>query len=62
VRKTDATGTRAESTGPEAAALGFRRIASDDHENMRLQFPLCDALYAYCRSRIDGGGKLEHAA
>src|SRR2546422_954247 len=24
-------------------------IARDDHDNMRLQFPLYDALYAHCR-------------
>ena len=40
-----------ESRGLYAAASGFREIAQDDQENMRLQFPLYDALYAYCRSR-----------
>lgn len=51
----------AESAGLEAAAAGFRAVAKDDHENMRLQFPLYDALYKYCRGRLDGTIKLEHA-
>lgn len=50
-----------EGAGLEAAALGFRQIAKDDHENMKLQFPLYDALYAYCKWRIEEGGKLEHS-
>lgn len=53
---------RIEAAGLEAAALGFRRIAKDDHENMRLQFPLYDALYAYCKWQVEEGGKLEHTA
>jgi hypothetical protein len=50
-----------ESGGLEAAALGFRVIAKDDFDNMRLQFPLYDALYDYCRSRISGSARLENA-
>ncbi len=53
---------RPEGAGLEAAALGFRSVAKDDHDNMRLQFPLYDALYAYCKWRVEQGGKLEHAA
>ena len=53
---------RAEGAGLEAAALGFRRVARDDHENMRLQFPLYDALYAYCAWRIAEGGGLEQTS
>jgi hypothetical protein len=41
----------AEGIGLEAIADGFRRIARDDHDNMALQFPVYDALYAYCRAR-----------
>src|SRR5207237_3484883 len=37
---------RPEGAGLEAAALGFRQVAKDDDENIRLQFPLHDALYA----------------
>jgi Uncharacterized conserved protein len=41
-----------ESKGLKAAALGFREISKDDYENMRLQFPLYDALYKYCQIKI----------
>ncbi len=51
----------AESAGLEAAALGFREIASDDHENMKLQFPFYDAMYAYVKQRLEGRTRLEHA-
>lgn len=64
VRTADARGVprpRPEGAGLEAAALGFRQVAKDDHENMRLQFPMYDALYAYCKWRVEQGGKLEHA-
>lgn len=54
------SGSRPEATGLEAAATGFRQITRDDIENQRLQFPLYDALYAYCQWRIEKGGKLEH--
>ena len=50
-----------ESVGLEAAAAGFRVLAKDDHENMRIQFPLYDALYEYCKNRLAGTVKLEHA-
>ena len=50
-----------ESAGLEAAALGFRRIAKDDYENMLLQFPFYDAMYAYVKERLEGKAKLEHA-
>jgi hypothetical protein len=62
VRTADASGPRPEGAGLEAAALGFREIASDDHENMRMQFPLYDALYAYCRAKVEKRARLEHAA
>lgn len=50
-----------ESPGLEAAANGFRSIAKDDFENMRLQFPLYDALYAYCKSKVSGEKVLVHS-
>ncbi len=50
-----------EGVGLEAAALGFRQIAKDDYDNMRLQFPFYDALYAYCKWKVEKGGQLEHA-
>lgn len=43
-----------ESAGLYALASGFRALADDDRENMRLQFPAYDALYAYCRARATG--------
>ena len=54
------TGAEPEAAGLEAAATGFRLLAKDDHENQRLQFPLYDALYAYCKWRLEEGGRLEH--
>ncbi len=39
-----------ESAGLFAAASGFRKTAKDDFDNMRLQFPFYDAMYAYCQS------------
>jgi hypothetical protein len=49
-----------ESAGLEAAAIGFRNIADNDHDNMRVQFPLYDALYAYCRRKVNESEQLEH--
>jgi len=53
---------RPEGAGLEAMALGFRTNAKDDFENMRLQFPAYDALYSYCKLKVDGKAKLEHAS
>ncbi len=50
-----------ESAGLEAMALGFRAIAKDDFENIKLQFPAYDALYAYCKAKVEHGEKLEHS-
>jgi len=50
-----------ESAGLEALAFGFRGIARDDFENMRLQFPTYDALYEYCKSRLAGTARLENS-
>ena len=52
---TDARHLTPESAGLYAAATGFQAISKDDHENMARQFPLYDALYAYCRSRVTVG-------
>lgn len=40
-----------ESAGLLAVAEGFHATTPDDHEKLRLQFPLYDALYAYCRQK-----------
>lgn len=63
VRTADAAprNPRPEGAGLEAMALGFRSNARDDFENMRLQFPAYDALYAYCKLKVEGKAKLEHA-
>lgn len=42
-----------ESAGLYALATGFQRIAADDHDNMARQFPAYDALYAFCRARLE---------
>ena len=54
------SGTEVEAAALEAAATGFRRMAKDDLENQRLQFPLYDALYTYCKWKVEEKGKLEH--
>jgi len=51
------SGKEAEAAGLAAAASGFRAVAKDDHENQRLQFPLYDALYAYCEERLKATGR-----
>ena len=49
---TEARGLTPESAGLYAVATGFQAIARDDFDNMKLQFPVCDALYDYCRARL----------
>jgi len=41
-----------ESPGLFAVAKGFRQISKDDYDNMRLQFPVYDALYAFCKTKV----------
>ena len=41
-----------ESHGLYAFAYGFRQISKDDYDNMRLQFSAYDALYAFCKMKI----------
>ena len=45
-------GTAPEATGLEAIARGFGLVYSDDHEILEKQFPVYDALYAYCKARV----------
>ena len=47
---TEARDIAREAWGLYAVASGFSEIARDDVENMALQFPVYDALYAYCRT------------
>jgi hypothetical protein len=58
-RVTGPTDSAPESVGLEAAATGFRMITKDDKENMKLQFPLYDALYSYCQLRVNEGQSIE---
>ncbi|MDE2293605.1 MAG: chromate resistance protein [Elusimicrobia bacterium] len=43
-------GTCPESAGLRAVADGFHDTVPDDHRKLALQFPVYDALYAYCRN------------
>jgi len=38
-----------QSAGLRALGEGFLEVSADDHELLRLQFPVYDALYAWCR-------------
>lgn len=55
-----ARAARRKPPGSRLAATGFRTTAKDDLENRRLEFPLHDALYAYCSSKVNESGRLEH--
>ncbi len=46
----DITITR-ESAGLQTIAEGFRLMSRDDHDNMKKQFAVYDALYAYFRKK-----------
>jgi hypothetical protein len=48
-----------ESAGLLAAATGFREIAHNDHENLQKQFPVYDALYAFCQIKIKNSKKIK---
>lgn len=46
-------GLEPEAAGLRAIAHGFALLlGEDDQEKLRLQFPLYDALYAWCRHRL----------
>ncbi|HKW91810.1 MAG TPA: chromate resistance protein ChrB domain-containing protein [Methylomirabilota bacterium] len=47
---TEARDLAREAWGLYAVASGFREISRDDFDNMARQFPVYDALYAYCRT------------
>ena len=44
-----------ESRGLAAFANGFRIISANDHDNIQKQFPLYDAIYAYCAMKVASG-------
>lgn len=39
-----------QSAGLKAIAEGFSKICADDHRKLELEFPLYDALYAWCQA------------
>jgi hypothetical protein len=41
-----------QSAGLKATATGFNLLAQDDNDNMARQFPTYNALYLYCRSKV----------
>jgi protein-tyrosine-phosphatase len=49
---TDDRGLAPESAGLYAAATGFQATSRDDFDNMARQFPMYDALYAYCGADV----------
>lgn len=49
---TDAKDLTSESRGLEAIAEGFRLAFQNDHELLEREMPVYDALYAYCREKI----------
>lgn len=53
---TDAKDLAPESSGLEAVAEGFRLVYQNDHEQLEREFPVYDALYAYCQRRIVPNG------
>jgi hypothetical protein len=52
---TDQRDLAPESRRLYALATGFQATSKDDFENMAWQFPAYDALYAYCRVKVDRG-------
>jgi hypothetical protein len=43
-----------EAAGLQAVAHGFAAICPDDHRKLELEFPLYDALYAWCQAKAPG--------
>jgi hypothetical protein len=46
-------GSTPQSEGLRAIGEGFAITTLDDHEKLRLQFPMYDALFAWCRNHIN---------
>jgi hypothetical protein len=44
-----------ESPGLQAIAAGFRLTFEDDHEQLEKEWPVYDALYAYCQAQVKTG-------
>lgn len=58
---TDANDLTPESRGLEAIAEGFRLAFADDLQQLALELPLYDALYAYCRENAGRQPKISRA-
>lgn len=43
-----------EAVGLQAVAHGFAAICSDDHQKLDLEFPVYDAMHAWCRAAAEG--------
>ena len=43
-----------EAAGLQAIAHGFAEICPDDLRKLELEFPVYDALYAWCQAKADG--------
>ncbi|OGB91903.1 MAG: hypothetical protein A2Z31_10025, partial [candidate division NC10 bacterium RBG_16_65_8] len=43
-----------EAAGLQAVAHGFAAICPDDHRKLKLEFPLYEALYAWCQAKAAG--------
>ena len=43
-----------EAAGLQAVAHGFAAICSDDYRKLELEFPVYDALYAWCQAKASG--------
>ena len=44
-----------EGDGLNAIAHGFALVCDDDHQKLKLEFPMYDALYAYCQQKLVKG-------
>ncbi|MGQ4914815.1 MAG: chromate resistance protein ChrB domain-containing protein [Candidatus Asgardarchaeia archaeon] len=42
-----------ESAGLRAIAYGFYLMVDDDHKKIELEFPIYDALYEYCKDKLE---------
>ncbi len=58
---TDDVDLTPESRGLRAIAQGFSLAYADDHEQLRAEFPVYDALYAWCRSRVGAAQETQRA-
>ena len=47
-------GIAPEAAGLQAIAHGFAAICADDHRKLELEFPVYDALYAWCQAKASG--------